>query len=138
MTPAAPSITDAELDVLKILWRQGPSTVRQVNSQLMRHRKRWAHTTVLTLLYRLREKGFVTSEKRGAALIFQATASREDLLRRQLTDLADRVCDGTATPLVHALVAGHQFTAKEISELRQLVEQLDSDQSQSSAKKGRK
>src|SRR5262245_18490556 len=114
MTPAAQSISDAELDVLKVLWSHGPATVRQVNSRLIRHRKRWAHTTVLTLLYRLRDKGFVSSQKRGAALVFQATASREDLLRQQLLELADRVCDGTATPLVHALVSGHQFTAKEI------------------------
>jgi hypothetical protein len=58
-----------------------------------------------------------------------------DLLRQQLLDLADRVCDGTATPLVHALVSGHQFTAKEINELRQLVAQLDTDAPQSPSKK---
>src|SRR5688572_18024233 len=88
MTPAAQSITDAELDVLKVLWEHGPATVRQVNTQLRRRRKRWAHTTVLTLLYRLRDKGYVSSNKQGAALIFQPTGNREVLLRQQLSDLA--------------------------------------------------
>ena len=125
MTPAAQSISDAELDVLKVLWALGPATVRQVHDHLRRDRKRWAYTTVLTLLYRLREKGFVSSQKQGAALVFEARASREDHLRQQLLDLADRVCDGTATPLVHALVTGQKFSAEEITELRQLIEQLD-------------
>jgi predicted transcriptional regulator len=137
MNPAAQSITDAELDVLKVLWALGPATVRQVHGRLGRRRKRWAYTTVLTLLYRLREKGFVRSEKQGAALVFQATGSREALLRQQLLDLADRVCDGTATPLVHALVSSHRFTAEEISELRQMIEQLDRGEPPQPSKRGR-
>ena len=79
-----------------------------------------------TLLSRLREKGYVTSKKDGVAHLFAAAVSREKLLGQRLADLVDRVCDGTASPLVHALVNTRRFSAEEISELRRLVDELES------------
>lgn len=119
------SVSDAELKVLKQLWEHGPSTVRQVNERLLGQRNRWAHNTVLTLLTRLREKGFVNSDTAGVAHVFESVVSREQLLRRRLVELAEEVCDGTTSPLVHALVSGGEFSAEEITELRQLVKQLE-------------
>ena len=120
-----PSISDAELDVLKLLWKHGPGTVRDVNFHLRRRKRRWAYNTVLTLLSRLREKGYVTSEKRGVAYVFHSVVTREKLLGQSLSELADRVCDGTASPLVHALVEGGKLTADEIKELRKLIDKLE-------------
>lgn len=126
---AQPPISDAEMAVLKLLWQQGEGTVRQLHAQLRRRRKRWAYNTVLTLLSRLREKGYVASQKgdSGAALVFRAAISRGQLLKRSLSELADSVCDGAASPLVHALVEGKQFSAEELAELRKLLDGLQSD-----------
>src|SRR5436190_22723173 len=96
------NVSDAELEVLKVLWEHGAGTVRQISARLRGRKRRWAYNTVLTLLSRLREKGCITSEKSGVAHIFEAAVSREELLRRRLTELADQVCDGTASPLMHA------------------------------------
>ena len=93
-----PPISEAELDVLKVLWKQGPGTVREINTQLKRKKRRWAYNTVLTLLTRLKEKGYVTSKKQGVAYVFHSVVSREKLLGQSLTELANRVCDGTASP----------------------------------------
>jgi predicted transcriptional regulator len=123
----AESISDAELEVLKLLWEQGPSTVREVHAQLAGEGPRRAYTTVLTLLVRLREKGFVASEKSGVALAFRAVVSREQLLQRRLAELADQVCDGTAAPLVHALVDSRRFSAEDIKAFRRLLDELDPD-----------
>jgi predicted transcriptional regulator len=120
-----PSISDAEMDVLKLLWAQGPATVREVHAELRRRKRRWAYNTVLTLLSRLRDKGCVTSEKSGVAHVFQAAVTRDELLRRRLSELADRVCDGTASPLVHALVQGQNLSAEEIASLRRLLDELE-------------
>lgn len=120
-----PPISEAELDVLKILWKQGPGTVREINTQLKRKKRRWAYNTVLTLLTRLKEKRYVTSEKQGVAYVFHSVVSREKLLRQSLTELANRVCDGTRSPLVHALVQGGKLTADEIKELRKLIDKLE-------------
>ena len=59
----ASSLGDNELDLLKMLWEHGPGTVRTVNEVLQRQGRRWAYTTVLTLLSRLEAKGYATSDK---------------------------------------------------------------------------
>jgi BlaI family transcriptional regulator, penicillinase repressor len=133
MGSSGPPVSDAELDVLKVLWPLGPATVREVEARLRKRRRRWAYTTVLTLLSRLREKGYVTSDKPaggeggggGTAYVFRAAVSRDQLLADGLTDLADRICDGTASPLVHALVKGQNLTANDIADLRKLLDDLE-------------
>jgi BlaI family penicillinase repressor len=122
---SAPTVSDAELDVLKSLWEHGPATVRQVEARLRRRKRRWAYTTVLTLLSRLREKGYVASDTTGTAHIFRPAVSRDQLLRHGLSELADRICDGTASPLVHALVKGRRFSADEIAHFRKLLDELE-------------
>ena len=120
-----PPVSDAELDVLKVLWQHGPATVREVEAHLRKRRRRWAYTTILTLLSRLREKGHVAADKSGTAHVFRAAVTREQLLRDGLTDLADRICDGTASPLVHALVQGSSLTPTDIADLRKLLDKLE-------------
>lgn len=117
-------VSDAELEVLKVLWTAGPATVRDVSASLRRKRRRLAYNTVLTLLSRLREKGYVAADRRDTAHLFRAKVTREDLLGSTLSALADRVCDGTASPLVHALVRGQRFSAEEIAHFRKLLDDL--------------
>jgi predicted transcriptional regulator len=119
-----PPISDTELDVLKVLWEHGPATVRDLNTRLYAQGRRWAHTTVLTLLQRLQTKGYVRSDKSGVAHVFRATVSRERLLRQRLKELSNDLCQGAATPLVLALVEGQNFTAEEIEQFRRLLDQL--------------
>jgi predicted transcriptional regulator len=80
---------------------------------------------VLTLLQRLEAKGYVRSDKSGVAHVFRPAVSRDRLLQQRLTDLADQLCSGTATPLVQALVEGHRFTAEEIEHFRRLLDKLE-------------
>jgi len=120
-----PSISDAERAVLKVLWDQGPGTVRQIKQHLREQDRRWAHTTVITLLGRLEAKGYVAGDKSGFAHVFRATASRDDVVRQQLEHLADEFCEGDAAPLVLALVQGYSFSDKEIEEFRKLIDKLE-------------
>jgi BlaI family transcriptional regulator, penicillinase repressor len=119
-----PAISETELEVLKALWEHGPGTVRQLDVVLRRQGRRWAYNTVLTLLQRLQAKEYVASDKSGMAHVFRALVSREELLQRRLKDLADQFCEGTASPLVLALVEGHSFTTEEITQFRRLLDQL--------------
>jgi predicted transcriptional regulator len=124
MAPSRAPVSDAELEVLKVLWAGGPSTVRDVAAALRRQRRRLAYNTVLTLLSRLREKGYVTADRREAAHQFRAIVTRDELLGSSLSALADRMCDGTASPLVYALVRGRRFSAEEIAHFRELLDDL--------------
>jgi BlaI family transcriptional regulator, penicillinase repressor len=122
MAPRSP-VSDAELDVLKVLWT-GPATVRDVAAVLRKQRRRLAYNTVLTLLSRLRDKGYVAADRRDTAHVFRAVVTRDDLLGSTLAALADRVCDGIASPLVLALVRGTRLSADDIAHLRRLLDDL--------------
>jgi predicted transcriptional regulator len=117
-------VSDAELEVLKVLWAAAPATVRDVVAALGKRRRRLAYNTVLTLLSRLREKGYVTADRRETAHLFRPLVTRDQLLGSTLTALADRLCDGTASPLVQALVRDQRLSAGEIADLRKLLDEL--------------
>jgi predicted transcriptional regulator len=118
-----PGLSEAEMEILKALWDHGPGTVRQINGVLAGRGRRWAYTTALTLLQRLHAKGYVASDASGVAHLFRATVTREQLLSRRLKDTADELCDGSATPLVLALVQGNRFSPEELARLRRLLDE---------------
>jgi predicted transcriptional regulator len=111
------------MEVLKALWDHGPGTVRQINGVLQGRGRSWAYTTVLTLLQRLGAKGYVTSDSSGVAHLFRAEVTRDQLLESRLKDTADLLCDGSATPLVLALMQGNRFTPEELARLRRLLDE---------------
>ena len=116
------TISDTELQVLEVLWSTGPGTVRQVNDSL----PQWAYTTVQTLLTRLERKGYVACDRTGFAHLFSPAVSRDDLLKRKLSDLVQRLAHGTAAPLVLALVEEQKFSPAELEQLQSLVNRLKS------------
>ena len=73
---------------------------------------RWAYTTVQTLLTRLMAKGYVAADRSGPAHVYRPAVSRGELLQQRLTDLADTFCEGTASPLMLALVEGSSSRRK--------------------------
>ena len=120
-----PNVSDSELAVLKALWDRGPGTVRDVLASLSGRRQRWAYTTVLTLLQRLREKRMVSCDTEGVAHVYEAALTRDGMVQDRLAELADRFCDGETSSLVRALVGQHRFSRDEIAGFRDLLEQLD-------------
>jgi predicted transcriptional regulator len=123
--PKRVPVSDAELEVLKVLWAGGAMTVRDVAAALRKQRRRLAYNTVLTLLSRLRDKGYVDADRREPAHMFRAVVTRDGLLGSSLAALADRVCDGTASPLLLALVKDQRLSPDDIAELRKLLDALN-------------
>src|SRR5262249_4053206 len=114
----------AERETLRALWEHGPGTVRQIMELLAHGRRRWAYSTVATLLRRLELKGYSASEQVAGTLIYRAAVSREDLLERRLKDAAVELCDRAEAPLVFlALVEGNRFTADELDRIRQIIDE---------------
>ena len=118
-------VSETELEVLKVLWEAGAGTVRDVHGILERRGRRWAYTTVLTLLQRLQAKKCVASEARGVAHVYRPVVSRDELLAKRLKGLADELCEGTATPLVMALVQSQRFSPDEIDQVRRLLDEVE-------------
>lgn len=117
--------TDAELGVLRRLWRRGPSTVRELRDALYPDGGHAHHATVQSLLDRLEHKGCVSRAREGRAFRYAATVTRGDLVVRRLRDTADALCDGSLAPLLTHLVRGVDVSDDEARALEALVERLD-------------
>ena len=102
---------EAELGVLKALWDEGPATVRKVLEHLHRRGRRVAYTTVQTLLTRLEQKRYVTSNKSGLAYVYRARVTRERVTRSRLRTLLAQLYDGAAGPLVFLRVTPWSWPA---------------------------
>jgi len=125
MAPRESDLGTAELEVLKALWERRRATVRQVLNQLHEQGRRLAYTTVLTVLTRLEQKGFVKSDKSGMAYVYRPTVSRAKITKSRLGSLIEQLYDGAAGPLVLQLMREKKFSADEIAELQKLIDQVD-------------
>jgi len=115
----------AEFDVLKALWEVGPATVREVLTYLHDRGRRLAYTTVQTLLTRLEQKRYVSSDKSDLAHVFRAKVTRDRVTRTRLKNLMSQLYDGAAGPLVLQLVRTERLTPDELGQLHELIERLD-------------
>lgn len=126
MSPDLPSfdVTDAELAVLQTLWEHGPSTIRQLADILYPGGKAAQYGTVQKLLERLEGKGCVVRDRQPWPHVFSAAADRETLIGWQLRQTAEKLCNGSMTPLLLHLLRAEQFPERERQELREFLEQL--------------
>ena len=83
--------------------------------------RKWAYTTVATLLQRLQTKEYVAADSSVVPHVYRAIVTRDELLDRRLKDAAAELCDGQAAPLILALVQGNRFTAEELARFRRLM-----------------
>ena len=119
--PQTPRPTNAELEILRVLWRVGPSTVRDVHQALTPLRD-VGYTTVLKLLQIMAEKGLVTRDVRSRTHVYQAAASEQTTQRRLVSDLLDRAFEGSALGLVMQALAARPATAAELRQIRALLD----------------
>jgi predicted transcriptional regulator len=121
-------VTDAELAVLEVLWERGPSSRRQVADVLYPGGQPAHYTTVQKLIERLQAKGHVVCQAEAPVRLFTATVSRDELISRRLLDVADKLCDGSLTPLLVNLVRAKPLSDRELQELRELIKELSKQQ----------
>jgi BlaI family penicillinase repressor len=117
-------VTDAELEVLRALWDVGPATIRALTDRLYPSGGTSEYATVQKLLERLEAKGLVARRAEGRQNVFRAAVEREELVARRLRDTADRLCDGSLTPLITQLVSDGRLSREELRELRRLVDRV--------------
>jgi len=116
--------TDAEIEILKVLWRRGPSTVREVFDSLSES-KQTGYTTVLKLMQIMAEKGLVRRDETERAHRYEAATAEEETQRQMVGDLLRRVFDGSAKRLVMQALSAERASAGELDEIRQLLDRLE-------------
>lgn len=113
--------TEAELELMHILWNSGPSTVQDVVDRLPSARP-LAYTTVQTVLNVLHRKGSVRRKLLDRTYHYEAAVSRLDAAATALRDLVRKLFGGSAEELVLAMVKSRQLSPEKLSELRKIVE----------------
>jgi predicted transcriptional regulator len=127
MTPRAktqPRPTDGELEILRVLWERGPSTVREVHEALGDSRGT-GYTTVLKLLQIMTEKGIVRRDETERAHVYEARAPREETENVLVGDLLDRAFAGSASALVLRALSTKKASAQELAKIRRLLDELE-------------
>jgi len=114
--------TGGELEVLKVLWDRGPSTVRDVMDVLNESRSR-AYTSVMSLLNVMTEKGLLVREPQGRAFVYRPRNDRGRTLKRMVGDLLGRAFEGQASQLVAHLLDQSKPTSEELDEIRKAIEE---------------
>lgn len=117
--------TDAEIEILRVLWQQGPSTVRQVHRTLMAE-KQTSYNTTLKLLQIMHAKGLVLRDESQRPQVYSAAVPEGCMQQRLVTDLLERAFGGSATKLVAALTST-DISDDELAEIKKLIADAEED-----------
>jgi predicted transcriptional regulator len=121
-----PRPTEAELEILRVLWAHGPSTVRQVNERLSALRD-VGYTTTLKTMQIMAEKGLVTRDESDRTHVYAARATKDQTQRQLVSDLVDRAFGGSAAALVLQALSAHSASPAELDEIRRLIRDYKTD-----------
>jgi BlaI family penicillinase repressor len=119
--------TEAELEILTVLWSRGPSTVRDVHEAIEAKagRRPTQYTTVLKLLQIMVEKRLVERNEEARAHVYQASRPRKWTQRQIAGDLLERAFGGSAKSLVVGALSARKTSKEELAEIRKLLDEYD-------------
>ena len=115
--------TNAELEILSVLWQRGPSTVRDVHASVERAEP-VGYTTILKLLQIMTEKGLVTRDASARTHVYAAAVSEATTQRRMVSDLMRRAFGGSTLALVQQALSSSPASPREIKQIRRLLDEL--------------
>jgi BlaI family transcriptional regulator, penicillinase repressor len=118
--PIPPTISDAEWEVMNVLWESSPQTANQVVEALA-GKKNWNPRTVKTLLNRLVKKKALGFEAVGKSYLYRPAIAREQCLRSEARSFVDRVFGGAAGPMIAYFVQNTRLSDEEIAELKRIL-----------------
>ena len=116
--------TDAELAILRVIWRRGKSTVRQVYEELSRGRE-MGYTTVLKLMQIMTEKGLLDRDETERTHVYRARLTQEQTQKQLVGDLLEKAFGGSASQLVMRALSARPASADELAQIRQLLDELE-------------
>lgn len=124
MPPARPVISDAESQVMDILWQASPLTSEEIVVRLG-HANDWHEKTIRTLLNRLLGKGVIQAERDGRRYLYHPVLTREQWQSQESRSLLDRVFGGRVAPLLAHFSTHEKLSKRDIAELRKLIDDIE-------------
>ena len=116
--------TDAELDILAVIWRLGPATVREVHTELIKSRNT-GYTTVLKLMQIMTEKGLLVRDESERSHVYKAKQKESVTQKHIVKDLLSRVFSGSTEKLVMQALSAKRAAAEEIEQIRRMLDELE-------------
>jgi BlaI family penicillinase repressor len=117
------AITEAEWDVMELLWERAPRTSQEITGKLEESRG-WKRATVMTLLSRLVAKDVVSTEPDGNRFLYSPLVERAACVAEETRSFLDRLFGGALQPLVAHVAEHHRLTKKDVAELKALLDQI--------------
>ena len=121
---APPSLSDAQREIMDVIWKQGEVSASEVRDVISR-RRHLARNTVQTMLVRLEEKGWLTHRQRGRTFYYSAKRPRRMNLGSRVTQMIDRFFGGSAEEMVTALLEHRGLTKEEAKRIREMIEESE-------------
>jgi predicted transcriptional regulator len=118
------TLTEQELEIMKVVWGLERATVRDVYETLRRRRK-IAYTTVMTMMNILETKKYLEKRVQDRAYVYQTTRPRSEVIKGMVREFVDRVFNGSAEPLLVQLIRDRRLSKKELEELARAVEEAE-------------
>jgi BlaI family penicillinase repressor len=120
MRPKTPTLTEQELEIMKIVWERERATVRDVYESLLERRK-IAYTTVMTMMNILEQKKYLRKSSEDRAYIYRPTKPKKQVIQGMVREFVDRVFNGSAEPLLVHLIEDRKLTNKDLDELARMI-----------------
>lgn len=117
--------TKSELEILQVLWKNGPSTVRFVNDYLNEEKRAVQYTSTLKLMQIMTEKEMLTRDASNMKHIYSAAIEEEQTKGMMLEKFVDAMYNGSSTNLMLQLIGNHKTSRKELDAIRDMLDQLD-------------
>jgi predicted transcriptional regulator len=118
------TLTEQELEIMKIVWRLGRATVRDVYEAL-RERRKIAYTTVMTMMNILEEKNYLRKRADERAYVYQATRPRGEVIKAMVREFVDRVFNGAAEPLLVHLIKDRRLSPKDLERIARTIRESE-------------
>ena len=128
-----PKPTEAELELLRVLWERGPSTVREIH-ECVSGEKETGYTTTLKILQNMAEKGLVARDESRRSHVYRAVYKAEQAQRQLVRDLLRRAFGGSPGKLVVQALSEESVSADDLAEIRRLLDELEARQSRKGTK----
>ena len=118
------TLTEQELEIMKVVWGLKRATVRDVYEAL-RERRKIAYTTVMTMMNILEKKKHLKKQAQDRAYVYQATRPRGEVIKAMVGEFVDRVFNGSAEPLLVHLIRDRQLSKKELEKIARTIEEAE-------------
>jgi predicted transcriptional regulator len=119
-----PKLTDAELEIMHVVWELDDATVREVHERL-NQRRALAYTTVMTMMNILEEKGHLTRHKQGRAYRYEPVRPKSQVISGMVDDFVGKVFEGSARPLVLGLVKERKLSEGDLEEIARMIRESE-------------